>query len=517
MAVEAKVHESQNGEASILEPEVLAKAKDVEVDPVVREQALPEKQDDRFMDRWTLDWARDLGERVVRRLGLQRLQEGTEGFAEWRALGHEVRRLQQDSDDEVAIAITDDEIEKEAEWAEIYEARGTVAKDVADGYKEEATKAEEARMAILPALRGSRPDVGLLIVASVILFAVDILILHQALGLLTGADWEHWGTAALLGAGIVVVGEIVGWALAAAMVRDRGRFEAPAEKVAIAIALLVLLTILFFVALGVFRADSLQKLAKIDKLQIPSPKFFTLAQILFFIGSAASCFSFIARSDGRVLLERFKQATQDEKEQRKVAAAWQEEAERAKKAAGEAPIRRRAAEARLASRQAVAAAQAKRDRQQAEYLKPLLEMEYLARRAEVESGLRYWTLTRVRQVVVRLRSLTWLLHPGLTFAVLIAGVAFAAMNSISIAVTAGLAVLLAIWLGRLVSKGGEHPDRASEPEIVERDYVAQVRPGPLPEESPKATEIERLVRREQQDRNGDSGPRQDHNPDHQGL
>src|SRR3954451_19672258 len=102
MAVEAKVHESQNGEASILEPEVLAKAKDVEVDPVVREQALPEKQDDRFMDRWTLDWARDLGERVVRRLGLQRLQEGTEGFAEWRALGHEVRRLQQDSDDEVA-------------------------------------------------------------------------------------------------------------------------------------------------------------------------------------------------------------------------------------------------------------------------------------------------------------------------------------------------------------------------------------------------------------------------------
>lgn len=509
MAVETKVEESQNGmslngKASILRDEALAKAKDVEVDPVVREQGLPEKEDERFMDRWTLDWARDLGERVARRLGLRRLQEGAEEFGEWRALGTDVRHHRESSDDRVTIATTEARVKKATKRAEVCEARATLAEDRAEGYKKIAETAEEGRMEISPALRGSRADVWLLVIASAVLFAVDILILHQALGLLTGSDEEHWLTAILLGAGIVVVGEMVGWALAAAMVRDRGKFEAPAERVAIAVAMLVLLTILFFVALGVFRSESLEELAKLDGLSISSPGFFTLAQILFFLGAGACCFSYIARLDGRLLSKQLKQAIKDEKEQRDTAAHWQEEAELAHQVVGDAPIQHQAAEARLASREAAAAAQAKRDRQQAKYLKPLLEVEYLARRAEVESGLRYWTFSRVAQVDLRLRSLAWILHPGLTFAVLTAGVTFAALGNVAIAATAGLAVLLAIWMGRLVSKREEKPEEAASAESASEDYVAQVRAKPLPKDSPQATEIERLVRRGDQDRNGGS-------------
>jgi hypothetical protein len=511
MAVKSRAEETTNGKPTMLQPEALAKAKEIEVDPVVREQGLPEKQDDRFMDRWTLDWARDMGERVVRRLGLRRLQEGTEDFGEWRAQGHEVRRRQEDSADKVEIATSDAHIAEQKRRAEVGEARATLNEDRADGYAEKAKSAEEGRMALSPALRGSRADIYLLTVASVVLFAVDILILHQALGLVTGSDWEHWLTAGLLGAGIVVIGEIVGWAAAAAVVRGRGKFEVPAEKVAIAIALIVLMTILFFVALGIFRADSLSELAKIDGLPTSSPGFFTLAQILFFVGAAASCFSYIARTDGRLLLNQFKEAVKDEKERRDEAIKYRDEAEQAHRAVGEAPIRRKAAEARLASREALVAAQAQRDRQQAKYLKPLLEVEYLTRRAEVESGLRYWTFARGRQVALRLRSFAWILHPGLTFAVLTAGVTYAAMGKIEIAVTAGLAVLLAIWMGRLVSRSGdEKDDESPAPEIVEEVYVAQVRPEPLPKDSPQATEIERLVRRREEDRNGDSESRVGH-------
>jgi hypothetical protein len=317
------------------------------------------------------------------------------------------------------------------------------------------------------------------------------------LALLPGSNEEHWVTAVLLGAGVVVIGEVVGWATAAGMVRERGAFKAPAERVAIAIAMVVLLTILFFVSLGIFRADSLSELAKLDELPIPSPGFFTIAQILFFIGAAACCFSYIARADGRLLRQQHKQAADEDKQRREKVSRLREEAETAFRAVGEAPIRRQAAEARLASRKAVAAAQAERDRQQAQYLQPLLEVEYLKRRAEVESGLRYWTFTQGRQIAFRLRSLAWILHPGLTFAILTAAVAWAATGNQTIAGTAGLGVLLAIWVGRLVSRtGGEHEDEV-ETEVVEEAYVAEVGSEPLPEESPRATEIERLHRRPQ--------------------
>jgi hypothetical protein len=512
MAVKSRVEGSTNGKPALLQPEALAKAKEVEVEPAIREQGLPEKQDDRFMDRWTLDWAHDLGERVVRRLGLQRLQEGTEKFGDWRALGHEVRRRQEDSDDAVEIATSDPRISEQARRATVCEARAVVEEDKADGFAKKRQAAEDERMALPPALRGSRSDIFLLVLASAVLFAVDILILHQALALLTGSNEEHWVTAVLLGAGVVVIGDVVGWALAAAMVRGRGTFKAPAERVAIAIAMLVLLTIFFFVALGIFRADSLDKLAKMDGLPVSSPGFFTLAQILFFVGAAACCFSYIARADGRLLLRRFKEARKDEKSYRDKAAKLRDEAERAHREVGEAPIRRRAAEARLASREAVAAAQAERDRLQAEYLKPLLEVEYLNRRAEVEAGLRYWTFTRIREVAFNFRSLAWLLHPGLTLAVLTAGVTYAATSSVTFTATAGLSVLLAIWVGRLVSGAGKEPESSSEVEIVEQDYVADVRDKPLPKESPRATEIERLGRRSPADAGSNPPPSKNGGP-----
>lgn len=512
MAVETKSEESRNGQATMLRPEAMGKAKDVQVDPVVREQGLPEKDDHRFMDRWTLDWARDLGERVVRRLGLKRLQEGTEGFGEWRALGHEVRRRQEDTEDKVEIATSDSRVTTEAEHVEIFEAREKLEEDRADGYEIKAKAAEETRTGLTPAMRGGRADVYLLVAASAVLFAVDILILHQAFGLLTGADWEHWGTAGLIGAGVVVIGEVVGWALAAAMVRERGTFKAPAEKVAIAISLVVLLTVLFFVSLGIFRADSLDQLAELDKVPVASPGFFTLAQILFFIGAAACCFSYIARADGRLLLAQLKEALEKEKDHRRKAADNRVKADQARREVGQAPIRRQAAEARLASREKVAEAQAKRDRQQARYLKPLLEAEYLSRRAEVESGLRYWTFVR-SQVTLRLRSLAWILHPGLTFALLTAVVAYIAMDSVAIAGTAGFSVLLAIWIGRLVSGGTHESAPASEAKVSEEAYVADVRSAPLPQESDQATEIERLVRRRQGDRNGDSESAAGHGAD----
>ena len=105
-----------------------------------------------------------------------------------------------------------------------------------------------------------------------------------------------------------------------------------------------------------------------------------------------------------------------------------------------------------------------------------------------------------------------IMAPGLTFAVLTAGVTYAAMSSIGIAVTAGLAVLLAIWVGRLVSRSGDEKDEPAAPEIVEESYVARVRSEPLPKDSPQATEIERLVRRRIEDRNGDSKPGSDRDP-----
>lgn len=493
----------------LLEPEVFAKPKPVELDPVVREQGLPEKEDHRFMDRWSLDRARDLGERVVRRLGLERLQEGTEEFGEWRALGHEVRRYQEGADDAVEIATADDRTAEQARRAEAREARAVVEEDVADGFEQKAKEAQEKRMELSAALRGSAADLVLWILAKLVLFAVDILVLHQALDLTTGSSFEHWATAGLIGAGVVVVGDVVGWALAAGTVRGRGTFRRPAEQVAIATALVVLLAVGFFVAMGTFRADSLVEQARLDEISISSPGFFTLAQILFFVGAAASCFSYIARSEGRELRGRHKRELEREAEYRTKASKLREAAEEAWAAMGEAPIRKKAAEARQAAREAAALAQAERDRQQAKYLTPLLDAEYLARRAEVESGLRFWTVGQEGQTAPREGlGLSRLAHPGLIVAALAAAVTFIATSSGVIAGTVGLSVLVAIYVGLLAAgKPDEGPAGGPVEEDSSQAFVADVRAEPLPMGSNRASEIEGMVPLSEADRNGDgSGP-----------
>lgn len=494
MARESGIETEETPRPPLLEPEVLARPKDVELDPLVREQGLPEKEDGRFMDRWPLDRARELGETVVRRDGLKRLQEGTDEFGEWRALRHEVSRHRDGTGDEVTIATSAATAEREKRRAEKLENRAVVEEDVADGFAAEAKEAEDERLALPAALRGSRADIWLWAVAKFVLFAVDILVLHQALRLTIGTDFEHWLTAGMIGAGVVVLGDIVGWAVAAGTVRQKGSFRPPAERVAIATALIALLAVWFFVALGAFRADALSKLAELEEVTTASTGFFTLAQILFFVGAAACCFSFTARSDGRSLRRRQGQAEGKEKDYRQKSTRMRDLAEEADRASSDAPISCQAAEARRASREAVAQAQAELDRQQAKYLKPLLESEYLNRRAEVEAGLRFWSIEEGRQLIVRGRQqLSRLLHPALLLAAVVAAAAFIATHSGVIAGTAGLSVLLAIYVGIFVSAKPDQPQAPSDDEPPLEGFTAVVRETPLPPDSKRATEIELMV------------------------
>jgi hypothetical protein len=488
-----EVNGRANGRPETLRPEALAKAKEIEVEPVVREQLIPEKGDHRFMDRWPLVWARTLGERVIRARGLERLQQGVGELGEWRALSNEVKLREHGIEDAVDIATAESRVEAEKGRAERCNERAKVEDDVADGFKEVAENADAERMQLVPALRGAAFDAWLWVIAQFVLLTVDVFVLHQALELTPGTDLEHWLTSSLIGAGVVVVGDVLGWGFGASMIKHKGVVEAPRERAAMPLVLVTLLAIWFFVALGTFRGESLETLAKLDELTIPRPGFFALAQILFFVGSAGACFSFIARQEGRRFLRLGKEAAAEERKYRGKANQLREQAEQALKAVGEAPIRRKAAEARRAERQAAAEAQAKMDRQQAKYLKPLLETEYLARRGEVESGLRYWTLEQTRRITTRVELLGWILHPGLTLSVLAAAAVWVATHNGAVAGTVGLSVLVAMAMVRMFATPASSPEL--EPNAEPTDFFAEVREGALPEDDSRASEIERLVQR----------------------
>jgi hypothetical protein len=358
--------------------------------PRAREQALPEKDDDRFFDRWVVDKAQDLGMRAVKRPAVKRLQDATQAFAEWRSLRHKPAATRTTMDDRVLVASTDEAIgEAEAE-AERLTHKAAIAESRSEICDAEVEAVAKERSALRPALRGGGPDIGLVVLANFVVLAVDVFIIHLALGRIPGDPREFWYTALTMGAGAVVIGDVLGWMAAAGTVRKDGTIGRPARSSIVAVAGLLVLAVWFFVELGEFRAEALLTIGKRDELEFGDPNFFTIAQILFLLGAAAASFSYVARSHGRELLDRHGKALKQRDVHRGDAASLRNRAELARATAAAAPRLRKRAQERIKAHEQIAKDDAALDIKQGKYLQALIDPEYARERADVESGVRFW-------------------------------------------------------------------------------------------------------------------------------
>jgi hypothetical protein len=452
--------------------------------PRMREQALPEKDDDRFFDRWAIDKARDLGTRAVRRRMVDKLRDAVSAFAEWRSLRHEPAAERATEGDRALVASTEATIKKAEAEAKQLEKEADAAEEKVKEAEADVEEVAKQRGSIRPALRGSLSDLNLMLLANLIVLAVDVFVIHLALERIPGNDREFWLTAVTMGAGAVVIGDALGWIAAAGSVRKDGSLGRPSRPAILAVAGLTILSIFFFVELADFREEAFKGIEKREGLELGDPTFFMLAQILFLLGAASVCFAYVARRPGREL-EALEKETEERRDRHRGAArVLYGRAEKARQVAAEAPENRAKAKERIKSKERIAKQEAALDRKQGEYLRSLIYAEYARERADVESGARYWQFGAREESSSPSMALRW----GVVAAIsLLGGVGtwFLLKNEIG---AAAVGLVFAITCGALLFWDRGNGDRAGWRKLLQR-YVASMR---QPDRE-RVSEIDELV------------------------
>jgi hypothetical protein len=486
-------------------PEEMPRAEPMEVKPLIREQAFPEKDDGRFFDRWVMDWAEALGSRAVKWRGLEKLGEGVLKFARWRSLRHEANAERESQEDRQTIASTQARIEKAEGEVTQLELRARSEEQEVEHWRVKADESAEQRAELRPALRGAKWwDLILCAIAQIVILTVDLFVFHRSLGQIPGSDGEHWGTAGSMGAGAVVVGDILGWLAAAGTVRSKGGFSRPRRPVVIAIAAILIIAVWFFADLGSFREHALSVLRDEGEKQIGKPSFFTLAQILFLLGAASSFFAYLARREGRDLLKRQSSAEVQRNKAREAVVQLRNQLAAAARAIGEAPVLREAAMARLESRAKEAEANAALDLEQGAYLYDLIVPAYMRARANVEIGAYHWVANGHTRpsghgswwLSMRAR----LVAAGLATLALAGAAFFIAQHSVAAAIFTAVIVAAALALTGL---GSETPSGDDEDDGRADIFTAKFPPPTPPSYDERATDIVGL---EQLSTNGHGEP-----------
>jgi hypothetical protein len=464
-----------------LRPQEMSKAESIEMKPRIREQALPEKDDDRFFDRWVVDKARILGGRAVRQPALEKLKQTVRSFAEWRSLRHGPDAERQSLSDKALVASAPERIkELEAEAARL-DARVGETEREAGGQQREVEEMAEGIADLRPALRGSRADFPLVLASNVAVFGVDFYVIQVALETIPGTADQRRLTAAMLGAGAVLVGDLLGWIAAAGSFRRDGSIQRPRPAVIAAVASLLILAVWFFGELGDFREFGLDA-AKETGPNFGSPTFFTFAQILFLIGSAVASFAYAGRRTGRELWAFHQAAVAKLDELKGEVKTLKDRASKARREAAETPGLCLAAEERIRSREQIADGLARKDLKQGKYLESLIVPEYMSERAAVESGIYRWQFGDEGEV----RSLSLLgFVPAVVATLAAGGVAYWVVSSALISIVTGVIVAGAYALAIAWANG-----EASERKHWE--YVAQLIPSAR-KGNERATDIEALV------------------------
>lgn len=464
-----------------LRPQEMPRTEGKPLPPRPREQALPEKDDDRFFDRWVVDKARILGGRLVRQPAVEKLRQAVRSFAEWRSLRHGPDAERQSFSDRAVVASTAGRIQNlEAEAAGL-DKRAEEAEREAARQESEVEEAGERIADLRPALRGGGADFSLLAATNVAVFGVDFYVIQVALETIPGTADQRRFTAAMLGIGAVMVGDLLGWMAAAASFRRDGSVQRPRPAAIAAIAALLILAVWFFGELGAFREFGLEAARKSGP-KFGSPTFFTFAQILFLVGSAGANFAFQGRRTGRELRTVQEAAQVKLDNLREEIKSLKSRAAEARQAATEAPGLRLAAEERIRSRERIAEGLAKKDLKQGEYLESLIVPEYMRERAAVESGIYRWLFGDEEEA----RGFSLLgFAPALVATLAAGGVAYWVVGSVMIAVVTGVIVAAAYALA--ISGKDDAPAAITHP----WQYVARVFPAARKTE--RATDIEELV------------------------
>ncbi|HEX6455332.1 MAG TPA: hypothetical protein VF009_02290 [Solirubrobacterales bacterium] len=469
--------------ASVLRPQEMGRAEAKPIPPRIREQALPEKDDDRFFDRWVVDKARGLGERAVRQPALDQLKKTVRSFAEWRSLRHRARAETESIGDRELVASTAERIRNAEAEAGRLEASAEEADRDATRFARDIEEANERIADLRPALRGSpRWDFRLVGLANFVVFGVDFYIIQIALRSIPGTSSQHRLTALMLGMGAVVVGDVLGWMAAAGSINREGEIHRPRPATIAAVAGMLILAIWFFGELGEFREAGLRA-AEQRGPDFGDPTFFTIAQILFLIAAAVSCFAYMGRRTGRELYRAQQEGLARRDQLRREVSSLKERATEAHRRAAEAPALSKAAEERIRSRERIADGKAKHDLKQGEYLESLVVPEYMRERAGVESGIRAWHFGRPTQLNV---PPLLLVSSAIAGTLMAGGITYLIMGNVLTSVITGVVVAfafaLALW--------GRHGDEV-EPERPWW-YVARLfATARKPEE--RATDIEQIV------------------------
>lgn len=441
---------------------------------------MPEKDDDRFLDRWAVDKARILGSRAVKPPALERLKQTVRSFAEWRSLRHGPDAERQSVADRELVASASERIKNlEAEAARL-DAQAEKTEREAVGQESEVEAASEGIADLRPALRGSRGDFRLVLASNCVVFGVDFYIIQVALETIPGTADQHRLTAAMLGAGAVLVGDLLGWMAAVGSFRRDGAIQRPQPAAIAAVAGLLILAVWFFGELGDFREFGLDA-AKETGPDFGSPTFFTIAQILFLIGSAVASFAYVGRRTGRELRAFHQAAVAKLDELKGEVKALRTRAAQAREGATEAPGLRLAAEERIRSRERIADGLAKKDLKQGEYLENLVVPEYMRERAAVESGIYRWQFGDEETHNLSLLGLV----PAVVTTLAAAGIAYWVVGTVLISIVTGVIVAAAYALA-ISGRNGEGPERNRW------QYVARLIPSAR-KGNERATDIEGLV------------------------
>ena len=462
---------AEDPQPSALRPQAMPTAEVPSMSPRIREQALPEKEDDRFFDRWVVDKARDLGARAVRRAALEKLKEAVDAFAQWRSLRHGPAAERENMNDRALVASTPARIKRaEAEADRLGKAADEV-EERAGRCEVEMQETAEDLSGFRPALRGTDWDLLILLLANAVVFAVDIFIIHAALGRIPGNDREYWLTAITMGAGAVVVGDALGWMAGAGAIRKDGSIGRPGRSTVAAVAGLLILSIWFFVELGDFREFAIVAEARDNGVNLKDPSFFTIAQTVFLLASAVSCFAYVARRTGRGLLRQRLDLQKERDDYRAEAKTLREGVEQARRVAAKAPVLCEQAKKRIAARDRIAKGDAEHDLKQGEYLKALVDPEYMRERADVESGVRYWQFERGSEPD---RTVLLDFVPAVVASLAAGGIAFWVVDSLFAAVITSAIVALAFFVTGDWDSAEEDGDEPVLERERQRKYIARL-------------------------------------------
>jgi hypothetical protein len=475
----------EDPQPSALRPQEMSKAAAAEIKPRIRNEALPMKDDDRFFDRWVVDKARALGRRAVRQPALEKLIKTVHAFAEWRSLRHGPAAERESFSDRELVASTNERIKNAEAEAEQLNAGAEDVEQAASLQLREVEETEEGISRLRPALRGSAWDFPLVMLANLVVFGIDFFIIQVALETIPGTAEQHRLTAIGLGAGAVLVGDVLGWIAAIGSIRRDGVLHRPAPAVTALVSGLLLLAVWFFGELGEFREFGLASAQEANGADLGEPTFFTIAQILFLLAAAATCFAYVGRRAGRELHGELESARTKHAKLEGEARSLREKAKAARRRATEAPALRKAAEERIRMRVQIAKGKARHDLKQGEYLESLVVPEYMHERAGVESGIGTWEREDAGPRIARLG-----LTPAASVAIAavatlaVGGLAYLVVSSLLISIVSAAIAATALALV-LTGDGDQEPGRSLR--YIAR-LVAAAQRG-----SQRATDIERLV------------------------